>query len=92
MYSRGAPISESVSIKGFTTKVCMNLDNFLTHIFSKICVAGPLNHSEVRFQEDMVLVRGFTGFVQKKGQFMEKNMWFQKHQNLLGCDLKQDGH
>ena len=42
-------------------------------------MAGVLKHSEVPFQEDVVSVRKFTGFVWRKGQFMEKKIYgFQK--------------
>ena len=56
-------------------------------------MAGVLKHSKVRFQEDVVLVREFTGFVWRKGEFMGKNIYgFQKYQNSLGCGLKQHGN
>ena len=41
-------------------------------------MAGVLKHSELQFQEDMVPVREFTGFVWRKGHFMEKNIWVSK--------------
>ena len=54
---------------------------------------GVLKHSKVRFQEDVVSVREFTGFVWRKGEFMGKNIYgFQKYQNSLGCGLKQHGN
>lgn len=56
-------------------------------------MAGVLKHSEVRFQEDVVSVREFTGFVWRKGKFMGKNIdGFQKYQNSLECGLKQYGN
>ena len=56
-------------------------------------MAGVLKHSEVPFQEDVVSVRKFTGFVWRKGQFMEKKIYgFQKYQISLGCSLKQYGN